>query len=213
MTMTGRTNYVYDSRSVRPLVIAGLRRLHDGRLAILAPAVGLWRDRPPLGTLIRPGGLLGRISVLEVDHALVAPEGARGVVVEVVSAGAGDGPKLAQYPVTYGEQLLVLDRAMAAGADEEDAEVADEAAGGLVLRAPSSGRFYRRPAPSKPAFVAVGEIIETGKVIGLLEVMKTFTRIQYGGGNLPPRARVMALHAEDEADVAAGEALLEVEPV
>ncbi len=207
MTTTGRTNYVYDSRSARPLVTARLLRQDDGRLAILSPAVGLWRDRPPLGALIRPGELLGRISVLGVDHALVAPEGARGVVV-----GSDTGPKVAQRPVTYDEQLLVLDRAVAAGAVLDDAEVADEAAGGLVLRAPSSGRFYRRPAPSKPAFVAVGDIIDTGKVIGLLEVMKTFTRIQYGGGDLPPRARVTALHAEDEADVAVGEALIEVEP-
>ncbi len=212
MTTTGRTNYVYDSRSARPLVTARLLRLEDGRLAILAPAVGLWRDRPPLGALIGPGDLLGKLSVLAVDRALVAPEGARGVVVEVASATPGEGAKLAQHPVFYGEQLLVLDRAVASGIDDDDAEASDEAAGGLVLRAPSSGRFYRRPAPSKPAFVAVGDIIDSGKVIGLLEVMKTFTRIHYGGGDLPPRARVTALRAEDEADVAAFEALIEVEP-
>ncbi|HFE44057.1 MAG TPA: hypothetical protein ENJ18_01000 [Nannocystis exedens] len=211
MTTTGRTNYVFDSRSARPLVTARLLRLDDGRLAILAPAVGLWRDRPPLGALIRPGGLLGRLRSLAVDRALVAPEGACGVVVQVGSAG--DGPRLAQHPVTYGESLLVLDRAIASGLDDDEAKSTDEAAAGLVLRAPSSGRFYRRPAPSKPAFVAVGDIIESGKVVGLLEVMKTFTRIQYGGADLPARARVVALHAEDEADVAASEPLIEVEPV
>ena len=91
-------------------------------------------------------------------------------------------------------------------------QASDEPGHGLILRAPSSGRFYRRPAPDKPPFIAVGDVIDEGKVIGLLEVMKTFTRIAYGGGDLPKRAKVTALHAADEADVAAGEALIGVEP-
>ncbi len=202
-----RTNYVHDSRAVRPLVTARLVRLEGGRLAIHAPAVGLWKDRPPVGALVRPGSLLGRLSVLGEDLALVAPEGARGSVV----SGVGDA--FAQAPVAYDDRLLVLDRAVATGeaADEEDAEGKD-ASGGFLVRAPSSGRFYRRPGPSKPAFVAVGDLIDTGKVVGLLEVMKTFTRIQYGGGELPARAKVIALHAEDEADVSAGDPLIAVEP-
>lgn len=204
---TERTNYVRDSRTVRPLVTARLVRLDGGRLAIHAPAVGLWRDRPPIGSLVRPGSLLGRISLLGEDLALVAPEGARGVVVSAVD------DELAQHPVAYDDRLLVLDRAVAAGSSEDAAAAsAEEISSGLIVRAPSSGRFYRRPAPGKPEFVAVGDVIDSGKVVGLLEVMKTFTRIQYGGGDLPARARVVALHAEDEADVSAGEPLIAVEP-
>jgi len=202
-----RTNLVRDSRGVRPLVTARLVRLDDGRLAIHAPAVGLWRDRPPTGSLVRPGSLLGRITLLGEDLALVAPEGARGIVVSSV------GDELAQHPVAYDDRLLVLDRAVAAGqAEEESAAGGQDTSTGLTVRAPSSGRFYRRPGPGKPEFVAVGDVIDTGKVVGLLEVMKTFTRIQYGGGELPVRARVVALHAEDEADVSAGDPLIAVEP-
>jgi len=216
-TTTGRTNFVHDSRGVRPLVTALLVREGDGRVELRAPAVGLWRDRPPKGSQVRPGGLLGRLSVLGVDYALVAPAGAVGVIVGDASDASDASSKLdllAQRPVGYGDRLMVLDRALA-GAEPEDASTAAAVgtdAGGLVLRAPSSGRFYRRPAPDKPAFVDVGDIIDSGKVVGLLEVMKTFTRIQYGGGELPARARVLALHAEDEADVDAGSVLITVEP-
>jgi len=207
MTTTDRTNFVRDSRGARPLVTARLVRLEGGGLALHAPAVGLWRDRPPMGSLVRPGSLLGRITLLGEDLALVAPEGARGIVVSAV------GDELAQHPVAYDDRLLVLDRAVAAGqAEEESAAAGQEASTGLTVRAPSSGRFYRRPGPGKPEFVAVGDVIDTGKVVGLLEVMKTFTRIQYGGGELPARARVVALYAEDEADVSAGDPLIVVEP-
>ena len=217
MTTIARTNYVLDSRGVRPLLTARLVRREDGRLELLAPAVGLWRDRPPVGALVRPGGLLGRLCVLGVDHALVAPSGAQGVIVDGAAAakdGEAGAAGLAQRPVAFDDLLLLLDRhtAQGEGADDAAAAEAGAAGDGLVLRAPSSGRFYRRPAPGKPAFVAVGDVIDSGKVVGLLEVMKTFTRIQYGGGELPARARVTALHAEDEADVAAGDPLISVEP-
>ncbi|MCA9662860.1 MAG: hypothetical protein KC486_31260 [Myxococcales bacterium] len=213
MAQTSPTNYVRDSRGARPLLEARLRKETDGRLALLAPAVGRWRDRPPAGALIRPGSLLGRLEVLGLHYALVAPDGAHGVVVAEALRDAPASARLARRPVAYDDVLLLLDRDIApgvvadAGADD-DAGTGD----GLVVRAPSSGRFYRRPAPDKPPFVAVGDVIDEGKVIGLLEVMKTFTRIAYGGGDLPKRAKVTALHAADEADVAAGEALIGVEP-
>ncbi|MCB9569993.1 MAG: hypothetical protein H6710_22700 [Myxococcales bacterium] len=200
-------NFAQDSRAVRHLMRARLDHLDDGRLALRAPAVGLWRGRPPVGTLIRPDGPLGHIEILGELHELVAPAGAHGVV-----AAGGDGSGLARRPVAYDDLLLILDRQAAEVAETiSGVQASDEPGHGLILRAPSSGRFYARPAPGKPAFVSVGEAISEGKVVGLLEVMKTFTRIHYGGGDLPANARVTVIYAEDEADVAAGDPLLAVE--
>ena len=82
----------------------------------------------------------------------------------------------------------------------------------MLFTSPSSGRFYHRAAPDKPAFVSVGQILERGQTIGLLEVMKTFTRINYDDPKLPVRAKVVAILAGDQADLARGDVILRLEP-
>jgi acetyl-CoA carboxylase biotin carboxyl carrier protein len=59
--------------------------------------------------------------------------------------------------------------------------------------------------------VKAGETIERGRAVGLLEVMKTFSRVQYGGNDLPERARVRAVLPKDGDDVNAGDVILELE--
>lgn len=201
-----------DSRVHKPAPLrAGLREEASdagSRLVLLAPAVGLWRDAPPPGSLVQAGTSLGRLEILGELHELLAPAGAHGVVL------AGDGDAPARRAVGFDDRLLVLDPQAATDAARPAAGAGASAAAGehgLVVRAPSSGRFYRRPGPDKPAFVAVDQVIREGQVVGLLEVMKTFTRVSYGG-DLPSPARVLALLADDEADVAAGQPLIAVEP-
>ena len=114
--------------------------------------------------------------------------------------------------VEHGEALLLLDPSEAAvHAAELEAERERDQHTGLVFSAPSSGRFYSRSSPDKPAFVTVGDVIEEGAPVALLEVMKTFHRIAYGGAGLPHRARVLAILANDGADLEVGDAILEVE--
>ncbi|MGI6296018.1 MAG: acetyl-CoA carboxylase biotin carboxyl carrier protein [Armatimonadota bacterium] len=43
--------------------------------------------------------------------------------------------------------------------------------------APLVGVFYRSPAPDEPPFVEVGDIIEVGSRVGLLEAMKVFNEV------------------------------------
>ena len=88
---------------------------------------------------------------------------------------------------------------------------AGQAFAGLALRAPSSGRFYARPSPGEPAFVKPGDVVSAGQTVALLEVMKTFNRIAYGGGGLPDRARVTRVVPADESDVLENDVLLELE--
>ena len=83
---------------------------------------------------------------------------------------------------------------------------------GLTFRAPIAGRPYFRPSPGKPPFIKVGDVVERGTTLCLLEVMKTFSRISYGGDGLPERARVVKFLVEDGADVDQGAPLLKLEP-
>ncbi|HUS63967.1 MAG TPA: biotin/lipoyl-containing protein, partial [Kofleriaceae bacterium] len=81
---------------------------------------------------------------------------------------------------------------------------------GLAVRAPSSGRYWGRPAPGKPPFVSVGDELQPGQTVCLLEVMKTFHRVTYGGDGLPARGRVATIAPADGDDLAAGDVIIEV---
>lgn len=55
----------------------------------------------------------------------------------------------------------------------------DEPAGNLLeVRSPIVGTFYRAPSPDKPPFVKVGDTINTGDVVCIVEAMKLFNEIE-----------------------------------
>jgi acetyl-CoA carboxylase biotin carboxyl carrier protein len=197
-----------DGRLFTPELVARLQREDGGEILLASPAVGLWRDAPPPGSLVTPGMVLGQLEILGVLHRVRAPDDAVGVVME------RPGPRLARQPVAYDDVLVRLDPSAspAAVGRQEAASAAGPDAQGLQFRSPLSGRFYARPAPGQPPFVQPGAVIEAGRTVALLEVMKTFNRIAYGGEGLPARARVLAVVPADESDVDEGDVLLRVEP-
>jgi acetyl-CoA carboxylase biotin carboxyl carrier protein len=179
------------------------------RIEVRSPGVGLWRDAPRVGDVITPGASLGALEILGVIHPLIAPPSARGTVM-----GLPPGPRLARRAVSHAELLLTLDpRAISTGASDAAAAAARGASGAPVFRAPMGGRYYARPAPDAAPFVSVGDVIEPGQTIAILEVMKTFNRVQYAAGTaLPERARVLAILPKDGDDVSSSDPLLELEP-
>ncbi len=179
-----------------------LQRQEDGLLALVAPSVGYFRTAVRKGDVLAPGQHFGAFESLAKTHALSVPKGAAGKVVEVPTHG--------RVACAFGEVLCVLDPE-AAGATLEVDESAAAGATGLVFRSPMSGRFYAKPSPDEPAFVSPGDTVTTGKAIGLLEVMKTFNRIAYGGDEVPAQAVIKRVLVEDGADVEAEQPLFELE--
>jgi len=196
-----------DSRLDPPVLRARLVPAGDGSLRLLAPTVGLYGGAPTHGSLVEPDRPIGFLEILGVTHHLLAPVGARGFVTP-----APPGP--ARRPVAHDDVLLTLTPQGAEEVRTSTASSADVSTSrlGTVFRAPTSGRLYLRPGPKKAPFVAVGTTISHGQTIALIEVMKTFSRVHYGG-DVPPRARIRAILATDESDVAAGDPLVELEPV
>ncbi len=181
--------------------------LDDGSVLLLAPAVGEVRELSAVGDVVVPGRPIGVLEALGRREVLLAPLGVGGRVVERRVSGK------ASAPVGFGDELLRLDPRAAGGADAGPGESTASRTASLVFRSPMSGRFYARSAPSKPPLVSVGEVIELGHGVCLLEVMKTFNRVSYGGEGLPPRVRIVRVVPTDGEDVARGSILLELEPV
>ncbi len=48
----------------------------------------------------------------------------------------------------------------------------------LEIRSPMVGTFYRAPAPDKPPYVKVGDKIQKGDVVCIIEAMKLFNEIE-----------------------------------
>ena len=49
---------------------------------------------------------------------------------------------------------------------------------GHILHSPMVGTFYRSPSPSSPAFVEVGQSVNVGDVICIVEAMKMMNQIE-----------------------------------
>jgi len=49
---------------------------------------------------------------------------------------------------------------------------------GHVVRSPMVGTFYASPAPDKPAFVTVGQAVNAGDTLAIVEAMKMFNPIE-----------------------------------
>lgn len=48
----------------------------------------------------------------------------------------------------------------------------------LSIRSPMIGTFYERPAPDKEVFVKVGDRVEVGQAVCVIEAMKLFNQIE-----------------------------------
>ena len=169
---------------------------------LLAPSVGIFTPAVAEGQLVSAGQAIGTIEVLGVHRTLLVPDGVSGRV----SQRAG-GRRL-RVPVQHGDALLTVLVASFSDSSNAGLEGISETEAALAFVAPMSGRFYGRPSPTEAPFVAVGDTVQRGQTVGLLEVMKTFNRLVYEGESLPETAKVERVVPNDGDDVVRGEAIL-----
>ena len=75
------------------------------------------------------------------------------------------------------------------------------------MKAPLTGIFYAAPSPGATPYVAVGDHVAVGQVIGLIEAMKLFNEIK---SDLD--GRVVRICIENGGLVKARQPMIEVEP-
>lgn len=76
------------------------------------------------------------------------------------------------------------------------------------IEAPVMGVFYRSPGAGEPSFIEVGDIIEVGQPIGMIEAMKVFSEVLAESAGT-----VFEIPAKNGALVQPGDALVVLEEV
>lgn len=94
---------------------------------------------------------------------------------------------LAEIEVAQGDERVlvrarVLASAMVGAAPAAPAPAAPAAPqpavpGGVPVLSPMAGIFYRAPSPEADPFVDVGDRVEAGQIVGLIEAMKLFNEV------------------------------------
>jgi acetyl-CoA carboxylase biotin carboxyl carrier protein len=104
--------------------------------------------------------------------------------------------------------VAVAPAPVAAAVAEKPARPAEPPAGNAVtIKSPMIGTFYRSPSPDKPSFINVGDEVEPGKVVCIIEAMKLFNEIES-----EVKGRIIKVLVEDASPVEYDQPLFQVEP-
>ena len=77
----------------------------------------------------------------------------------------------------------------------------------LTIKSPMIGTFYRQAGPGKPLFVSVGDEVEAGQVVCIIEAMKLFNEIES-----EVSGKIVKILVEDASPVEFDQPLFLVEP-
>jgi acetyl-CoA carboxylase biotin carboxyl carrier protein len=77
----------------------------------------------------------------------------------------------------------------------------------LTIKSPMIGTFYRQAGPGKPIFVSVGDEVEAGQVVCIIEAMKLFNEIES-----EVSGKIVKVLVEDASPVEFDQPLFLVEP-
>ncbi len=90
-----------------------------------------------------------------------------------------------------------------------DEESSQEPAGNRKsIKSPMVGTFYRASSPEAPPFVEVGDVVEVGQVVCIVEAMKLMNEIKS-----EVKGKVVEISAENAQPVEFGQTLFTVEPL
>lgn len=77
----------------------------------------------------------------------------------------------------------------------------------ITIKSPMIGTFYRQSGPGKPIFINVGDEVEPGKVVCIIEAMKLFNEIES-----EVKGTIVKVLVEDASPVEYDQPLFLVEP-
>ncbi len=109
-------------------------------------------------------------------------------------------------PPPVGVMPPVMGAASAAAADVQPAEKPVSAEKGNFITSPIIGTFYSSPSPEKPSFVKLGDTVNAGDVVCIIESMKLMNEI-----NSEFSGKVAEIYVNNGDSVEYGQKLMRIE--
>ena len=84
-------------------------------------------------------------------------------------------------------------------------EISKEEVKGNIVTSPIVGTFYRKPSPDKDPFIKIGDVVEEGDILCIIEAMKMMNEIksEYSG-------KVVSINVEDGQPVEYGQHIITI---
>ena len=105
------------------------------------------------------------------------------------------------------EEYVISNQAtQAVKSSTEETGINDSNASGNHIKSPIVGTFYRRPAPDKDPYVKVGDVINAGQIVCIVEAMKMMNEIksEFSG-------KIVSIEVEDGEPVQFSQDLITLE--
>lgn len=120
------------------------------------------------------------------------------------SPHAGAAPAMFTQAPQVMQQPAVQPPARSSEAKPAEAPKADNL---VAIKSPMIGTFYRQAGPGKPLFASVGDEVEAGQVVCIIEAMKLFNEIES-----EVSGKIVKVLVEDASPVEFDQPLFLVEP-
>jgi len=116
--------------------------------------------------------------------------------------GPGGYEKAVEYVAQAPSQNTLISNTAAQSAGEA------KKSNTIDVKSPMVGTFYRSPSPESPAYVNIGDTINVGQVICIIEAMKLMNEIKS-----EVKGKITDIQVDNAEPVEFGQALFTVEPV
>ena len=121
-----------------------------------------------------------------------------GVRIRLKKGSGGVYEKAVEYIAPHGTQNL--EKPAPSGEKIEKRNIVE-------IKAPMVGTFYRSPSPDASPYVNVGDFIEQGQVICIIEAMKLMNEIKS-----EVKGKIIEIQADNAEPVEFGQVLFTIEP-
>ena len=146
---------------------------------------------------------IGEVSIEEKGFKLTIKQKEEPAIHQVIA-----GPVQAAPIAAMAAAPIAAPQPQPAIAADKPAKAAEAPSGNTVtIKSPMIGTFYRSSAPDKPSFVNVGDEINPGKVVCIIEAMKLFNEIES-----EVSGKIVKVLVEDASPVEYDQPLFLVEP-
>ena len=163
---------------------------------IISPMIGSIKLNIVVGQLVRSHQIIGSITRNGQEFDLELPAN--------INAQVTRAPKEINSNIEFSQDFLLLSINKHSESIIEESSNQDKYD---HVYSPMDGLIYLRPSPKEPDFVEVGDILEYGKNIGLVEVMKNFYPLKYQEKFL---AEIKEILVKDASSIKSGQAIIAI---